>query len=391
MSKSSESERYSLLGASSSKAGVLKAVAPKKPSHFIELSPDLAGDNNYRSFIHADGAGTKSIPAYIAFRETNDPSWFKGLAQDALVMNLDDIICVGSPDSMLLSNTIGRNKLNVPDDAIKNIIDGYKECTALLKDYGVELHSGGGETADVGDVVRTMIVDATIAGRIALNKTISTDNIVSGDVIIGLSSTGQASYETRPNSGISSNGLTLARHVAIPHKYADKYPEVLAPEINKAVAYKGTADIFAPRQDLGMSIIEALLSPTRTYAPILAKIYSAIDVKKIHGVINCTGGGQTKPLRFGKNVTYIKDSLFPVPPFFKLLQQMGEIPWAEMYSVFNMGHRIEIICETSVAEEIIKISEGFSVAAKQIGHVEASTGENSVVLRSEYGEFRYGS
>ncbi len=388
MSKDSESALYGKLGASSSKAGILKAASKGRPQHFIELCNDLVDSDQFMSFIHADGAGTKSILAYIAFKETNDPTYFRGLAQDALVMNLDDIICVGLPQSLLLSNTIGRCKRLVPDSAIAEIINGYGSLIYKLSQFGINIMPGGGETADVGDVVRTLLVDATLAGRIEKTGVISTDNIKPNDVIVGLSSTGQASYEDAPNSGISSNGLTLARHVLIPNEFCKKYPEIMDPGIDDAVAYKGKFNIFENRSDLGTSIIKAILSPTRTYAPILAEIYRSIGTKNIHGVINCTGGGQTKPLRFGQKVRYVKDSLFPVPPLFSMIQSSANVPWREMYSVFNMGHRLEIIVPQAVSDKIIGISKHFNVEAKIIGRIEESD-TNSVSIITSHGTFYY--
>lgn len=388
MVNDSESALYGQLGASSSKAGILKAAATGRPRHFIELGEDLAGSSEFKSFIHADGAGTKSVLAYLGFRETGDTSFFRGLAQDALVMNLDDIMCVGLPQSLLLSNTIGRCKRLVPDSAIAEIISGYGALISKLSQFGIHITPGGGETADVGDVVRTLLVDATIAGRIESKKVISTDSISPGDVIVGLSSTGKASYEDSLNSGISSNGLTLARHVLIPNEFCKKYPEIMDPEIDPLVAYKGKFDIFENRSDLGTSIIKSLLSPTRTYAPILAEIYRSIETNNIHGVINCTGGGQTKPLRFGQKVRFVKDSLFPAPPLFSLIQSSANVPWREMYTVFNMGHRIEIITPQSTAESIIKISKTFNVEAKIIGRIKQSD-SNSVSIITPHGTFYY--
>jgi len=390
MSKDSESSFYKKLGASSSKAGILNAVGAGSPSHFIELSADIARDKEYSSFIHADGAGTKSILAYIAYRHINDLSYFRGLAQDALVMNLDDVLCVGMPDSLIFSNTIGRNGNHVPDSAIAEVIGGYKDIFKLLESNGIEIHSGGGETADVGDVVRTLLIDATLCGRIKNRAVISTDNITPGDVIIGLASSGKASYENAINSGISSNGLTLARHAMIPYSLAEKYPEILDPLTPKDACYKGNEDIFENHQDLnGQPIIKALLSPTRTYAPILKKLFNEIDTKEIHGIINCTGGGQTKAIRFGKSVRYIKNNLFTPPPIFTLIQKSMNIPWNEMYSVFNMGHRLEIVCPENMAEKINLIANAFNVESKIVGRVEKTTGLNEVVLETAYGNFKY--
>ncbi len=398
MSKGSESSIYKALGASSSKEGVLNAIGSKKPSYFIELMEDVGGDKEYYSFLHADGAGTKSIVAYLAFKETNDPSWFRSLAYDSLIMNLDDVLCTGPVEALSLSNTIGRNKLVIPDTAIKEVIEGYREVVSLLATYGITVNLCGGETADVGDLVRTIIIDSTLFGRVKRDRTISTDQIVPGDVIIGLSNTGQASYEKSPNSSLSSNGYTLARHALIAKKYPEKYPEILDPNIKLSDAYNGKLDLMAKPSELGgQSLVEALLSPTRTYAPILFEIFKTVSVNEIHGIINCTGGGQTKILRFGKGVSYIKDTLFPCPPIFKMIQESLNVPWDEMYSVFNMGHRIEIISPESNYDAIKKIAATFNVESRIIGRVEKAQGNkkfesgdaNTLKITSDKGCFEY--
>ncbi|MDZ4785216.1 MAG: AIR synthase-related protein [bacterium] len=390
MGEDTESSLYNRLGASSSKAGVLKAVGAKTPSHFIEFCDDVCDDPNYQSFLHADGAGTKSIVAYLAYRETNDPTWFRSLAFDSLVMNLDDVICAGIPETLILSNTIGRNKALIPDEAISAIINGYKDLISNLKSQGISISLCGGETADVGDLVRTCIVDSTLYGRIKKSNIISTDSIKAGDIIIGLSSTGKATYETENNSSIGSNGLTLARHALINQKYAQKYPEILDPNIPKESSYCGKYSLLEPIANLsGISIAKALLSPTRTYAPVIKKILDTESRELIHGIIHCTGGGQTKALRFGKNVRYVKNDLFPCPAVFQLIKQSLNVPWKEMYSVFNMGHRMEIYCAESVAASIIAISKSFGIEAKKIGYVAASKSSNTLCISSPESDIEY--
>lgn len=390
---STESQIYSSLGASSSKGGVHQALGLNKAKYFIELSEDIAGDPDRYSFLHADGAGTKSIVAYLAFRESGDPTFFKSLAYDSLIMNLDDVFCVGKPESLILSNTIGRNKTLIPDPAIGAIIDGYRELVSLLESYDIAIKLCGGETADLGDLVRTLVVDSTLFGRIKKRETISTDRITPGDIIIGLSNTGKTIYEETPNSSLSSNGYTLARHALINQKYRVKYPEILDPAVSATNSYKGKEDLFAAPPELnGMTLVQALLSPTRTYAPILKEIYQKIPLDQIHGVINCTGGGQTKILRFGNGVRYIKDNLFPCPPIFKLIQDSLNVPWNEMYSVFNMGHRIEIITPEKNFSTINKIVESFGIESRIIGNVvssDDSSYKDSLTINSEFGEFRF--
>jgi phosphoribosylformylglycinamidine cyclo-ligase len=384
---------YQKLGASATKSG-LHATLNKhglKPQEnlFAQISEDTAGNPDYASFIHADGAGTKSIVAYLYARETGDISFFARLAEDALAMNLDDIYCIGSPDSLLLSNAIGRNAKLISDEMIGQIIGRYKTLAEDLNLQKIPLTISGGETADCGDVVRTLIVDATVAGRIKKENLIYTNKIAPGDVIVGLSSTGKSTYEKITNSGISSNGLTLARHSLISSEYREKYPEICDPYLEESISYRGGLKIDSVIDKLGTTIGDALSSPTRTYAPILKKIYENF-FPEIHGVIHNTGGGQTKVIRFGTGNKYIKDSLFPCPPIFELIQERGNISWKEMYQVFNMGHRIEIYTSEKIAVKLIELVSQFEIEAKIIGRVEKNnTSENQVAIQSSFGEFLY--
>lgn len=385
---SSESAHYARLGASSSKAGVHAAIKQKVSSYFASVMDDVCGDPNYFSLLHADGAGTKAIVAYIAYKETGDSSWFSGLAQDSLVMNLDDIACVNAFESLCLSNTIGRNKKLIPDEIIAALITGYDQCIVFLKKQGIEIKTSGGETADLGDLVRTIVIDSTLFARVKREAAISTDRITDGDIIIGLSSTGKASYETKENSGLGSNGYTLARHALISAKYFEKYPEIVDPHLSKKDIYQGKLDLFEQVPGLNLNLAEALLSPTRTYAPIIKRITDKLG-NSIHGIIHCTGGGLSKNLRFGINKRYVKNNLFEVPAIFKLIQETAKVPWKEMYTVFNMGHRIEIICPEENIQEVIDISNSFNIEAKQVGHVQDANGANQVDIQSNYGDFKY--
>lgn len=383
---------YEKLGASASKAGLHKALEKAgfaiSEGLFASVVPDIAGDSNYLSFLHCDGAGTKSIVAYLAYRESKDLKCFAGLAQDALVMNLDDIFCIGLPENLVLANAIARNANLIPDAAIGEIVANYQKLCGTLREQNIEISLSGGETADCGDVIRTLLIDAVVGGRIKKENLINTNNIVPGDVIVGISSTGKASYEEKENSGVASNGLTLARHSLISKDYVKNYPEILDPAVDINDAYRGPFKLSDRPDGLGMSVGEALLSPTRTYVPILAKIYKALG-KEVHGVIHQTGGGMSKVLRFGKNNRYIKNDLFETPPLFKLIQEHGEVQWKEMYQVFNMGHRMEIYLPKDSAAEAIKIAKDFGLAAKQVGYVERSTGKNEVVVESKMGVFEY--
>ena len=390
---SNESKIYAALGASTSKQGVHQAleetaVSPVAVQYFAQLQDDILGDPAYFSLLHADGAGTKSIVAYLAFRETGDVSWFSSLAQDSLVMNLDDAACVGAFENLMLSNTIGRNRHLVPDAAVAALIKGYRELVEKLHSLGISISLGGGETADIGDLVRTVVIDSTLFGRVKREQAISTSRIATGDAIIALQGSGRTSYENEPNSGIGSNGFTLARHALISKRYCEKYPEILDPRIGPALAYRGTHDLFDSPAPLETSLIKALLSPTRTYAPILREIYRELKAE-VHGVIHCSGGGQTKILRFGHNKHYVKENLFPCPPIYRLIQSSLLVPWDEMFSVFNMGHRIEILCAPRRLPEIEAVARRFGIEARQIGVVCDGKGHNTLSIRSQLGEFFY--
>lgn len=387
MAGAKDSKIYKDLGASSSKAGVLDAVKSHNPSHFVELNEDVCGDTSYYSLLHADGVGTKSIVAYLAYKETGDPKWFRSLAQDSTVMNLDDIACVGAFESLTLSNTIGRNRSTIPEEVIKEIIEGYREFLEQMNANGIKINACGGETADLGDLVRTAVIDSTLFARVKKSETISTNAITPGDIIIGLSNTGQASYETEPNSSLSSNGYTLARHALIAHSYVQKYPEIVDPALDSKNTYNGKQKLLEHIDTLGTSLAKAMLSPTRTYAPVIKQTLKTCGAANIHGIINCTGGGQTKCLRFGQGLHYIKDNLFSCPPIFEIIQANMNVPWDEMYAVFNMGHRIEIFCPESLLSEVTDIADSFKIEAKMIGHVEASQDRNRLRLKSDLIEF----
>lgn len=374
-----EADSYTEVGASASKEGVHRALGKGRSAHFCELLPDPADPENYFAALHADGAGTKSIPAYILFRETGAPSVFSSLSQDSLVMNLDDLACVGAFEGLILSNTIGRNRFLIPDDVVSAVIDGYKSCVAGLREQGIEIALAGGETADMGDVIRTLVVDSTLSARVRKDAAVSTNRIAAGDIIIGLSSTGRAKGESRENSGIGSNGLTLARHALIHRKYAERYPEIMDPALPLNRAYRGALDLFDNLPGTSLSVGEALLSPTRSFAPIIRRCLLELG-DTVHGIIHCTGGGQTKALRFGRGVRFIKDELFPCPGLFALIQSSGGIPWREMYSVFNMGHRMEILTPPDNLKTIVDIARDFGVEAKRIGFVDKSPGENALLI-----------
>lgn len=390
MSKNSpESSAYAALGASSAKGGVLAAVGETGPArYFASPVDDPAGDPNYAFFLHADGAGTKSIVSYLLFRETGETKWFRSLATDSLIMNLDDIACSGGLEGLILSNTIGRNRSLIPDQAIAEIIGGYKDCVAMLESEGISIRMSGGETADVGDLVRTLIVDSTLSSRIPRAQLVDTTRVVAGDVIVGFSSTGTARVESEPNSGMGSNGLTLARNVLLSRQLASAYPEVCDPGLSHDVAYRGPFSVTDYHESLGMTVGEALLSPTRTYAPLMKQLLANFR-GHIHALIHCTGGGQVKIKRFGRGVRYVKDNLFPTPPLFSLIQRQGNIPWNEMYSVFNMGHRLEACMPADAANEAISCAKQFGIAAQVIGRVTSGEGENEVTISTPHGVFSY--
>ncbi len=391
--KASESA-YGELGVSATKAGLHSALgASGLPSHnefFIELKKDISANPQYSSFLHSDGAGTKGIVAYLVARETGEREVYSHLADDALVMNTDDVLTVGIPEALLVGNTIQRNARLIEDEVLTVVIRRYLNLCEMLTNLGIPTTFAGGETADCGDVVRTVLIDAVISGRIANDSLISTKNIVPGDVIVGLSSTGQASYELAPNSGIGANGLTLARHSLLSSELAKRYPEIVDPSLSeRGVSYRGPFGVTDKPKALGMTVGTALSSPTRMYAPVLVNIYRELR-GRIHGAIHCTGGGQTKVLRFGEGNRYVKDNLFDVPPLFALIQQHGEIKWREMYQVFNMGHRFELYLKEEDASAVIEIAKSFSVAARVVGRVEPSSAKhNQVVLKTKFGVFEY--
>ena len=387
-------DRYAQRGVSASKEDVHNAIAQLDkglfPKAFCKIVPDtLAGDPDFCTIMHADGAGTKSSLAYLYWRETGDLSVWKGIAQDAVVMNTDDLICVGATGPMLLSSTIGRNKNLIPGEVIAEIINGTEEVLQMLRDHGVEIYSTGGETADVGDLVRTIIVDSTVIARMRRDQVISNDRIQPGDVVVGLASFGQATYETTYNGGMGSNGLTSARHDVLAHYLAGKYPESFDPAVDKSLIYSGSKQLTdtLPTVPDGTTVGQLILSPTRTYAPV-AKVLLDELRPQIHGMVHCSGGAQTKVLHFVDNLHIIKDNLFPILPLFRLIQQESGTSWQEMYKVFNMGHRLEVYLSEAYAQQVIDIANSFGIEAQIIGRVEAYEGKR-VTIQSEVGEFIY--
>jgi len=387
------SKRYAGRGVSAGKEDVHNAIKNVDkglfPQAFCKIVPDyLTGDKDYCLIMHADGAGTKSSLAYMYWKETGDLSVWRGIAQDALIMNIDDLLCVGATENIMLSSTIGRNKNLIPGEVISAIINGTEELLADLKEFGVEIHSTGGETADVGDLVRTIIVDSTVTSRMKRSEVIDNANIKPGDVIVGLESFGKASYEKEYNGGMGSNGLTSARHDVFSKKLAEKYPESFDDSIPKELVYSGTKNLTDKIDNSPLDAGKLVLSPTRTYAPIIKKILSKYNNQEIHGMVHCSGGAQTKILHFIDNLHIIKDNMFAVPPLFKLIQEESKTDWKEMYQVFNMGHRMELYVEEAIAADIIKISKSFNVDAKIIGRVENSPSKK-LTIKSEKGEFVY--
>ena len=384
--------RYSARGVSASKEDVHEAIKNVDkglfPKAFCKIVPDiLGGDADWCNIMHADGAGTKSSLAYMYWKETGDISVWKGIAQDALIMNVDDLLCVGATDNILVSSTIGRNKNNIPGEVIAAIINGTEELLATLRDMGISIYSTGGETADVGDLVRTIIVDSTVTCRMKRDDVVSADRIKAGDVIVGLSSSGQATYEEEYNGGMGSNGLTSARHDVFANYLAGKYPESFDPEVPAVLVYSGKKKLTEAVEGLDIDAGKLVLSPTRTYAPVIKKVLDKFR-GQISGMIHCSGGAQTKVLHFVDNVHVVKDNMFPVPPLFKLIQEQSGTDWKEMYKVFNMGHRYEIYCGADVAEEIIEISKSFNIDAQIIGKVEPFEGKK-LTISSEKGTFEY--
>lgn len=385
-------QRYNKRGVSASKEDVHNAIKNIDkglfPNAFCKIIPDvLGGDPDYCNIMHADGAGTKSALAYIYWKETNDLSVWKGIAQDALIMNIDDLLCVGATDNILLSSTIGRNKNLIPGEVISTIINGTNDLCNELSQLGVNIYPTGGETADVGDLVRTIIVDSTVTCRMKRSDVIDNANIQGGDVIVGLSSSGQATYESEYNGGMGSNGLTSARHDVFANYLAKKYPESYDNLIPADLAYSGYKKLTDVIDGLSVDAGKLVLSPTRTYAPVIKQILDKLRLH-IHGMVHCSGGAQTKVLHFVKNVKIVKDNLFPIPPLFKLIQEQSGTDWKEMYQVFNMGHRMEIYIDPKYADEIINISKSFNIDAQVVGRVESSD-TTSLTINSEYGSFEY--
>ena len=386
-------QRYGLRGVSASKEDVHEAIKNIDKGiytkAFCKIIPDiLGGDSEYCNIMHADGAGTKSSLAYIYWKETGDLSVWKGIAQDALIMNIDDLLCVGATNNILLSSTIGRNKNLIPGEVISTIINGTNELCQELTELGVSIYPTGGETADVGDLVRTIIVDSTVACRMKREDVIDNANIQAGDVIVGLSSSGQATYELEYNGGTGSNGLTSARHDLFANYLADKYPESYDSSIPKDLVYSGKMELTEMIKELGVDAGKLLLSPTRTYAPVISSILSEMR-NNIHGMIHCSGGAQTKILHFlSDGLHVIKDNMFPIPPLFKMIQEQSQTDWAEMYKVFNMGHRMEIYLSKQYANRIIEISKSFNIDAQIVGRVEESKSK-SLTIESEFGKFNY--
>lgn len=390
---SDNSKRYALRGVSASKEDVHNAIKNIDkglfPQAFCKIVPDyLTQDEEYCLIMHADGAGTKSSLAYMYWKETGDLSVWKGIAQDALIMNIDDLICVGATDNIILSSTIGRNKNLIPAEVISAIINGTEELIEELKSFGVHIHSTGGETADVGDVVRTIIVDSTVTARIKRQNVIDNANIKAGDVIVGLASFGQATYEKTYNGGMGSNGLTSARHDVFDKYLAHKYPESFDAAVPEELIYSGKVKLTDKVENLPLDAGKLVLSPTRTYAPIIKEILNQFSNKDIHGMVHCSGGAQTKVLHFINDVHVIKDNLFPIPPLFQLIQEQSQTDWKEMYQVFNCGHRMELYVPESVAQQIISISESFGVQAQIVGRVEEFKGKK-LTIKSEFGIFEY--
>jgi len=387
------SKRYAQRGVSASKEDVHNAIKNIDkglfPKSFCKIVPDyLTNDDDYCLVMHADGAGTKSSLAYMYWKETGDLSVWKGIAQDALIMNIDDLLCVGATDNIMLSSTIGRNKSKIPGEVLSAIINGTEELIEELKKFGVTIHSTGGETADVGDLVKTIIVDSTVTARVKRTDIIDNSNIKAGDVLVGLASFGQSSYETEYNGGMGSNGLTSARHDVFDKYLANKYPESFDAAVPEDLVYSGAVKLTDKIENSPLNAGKLVLSPTRTYAPIIKEILSKYTSESIHGMVHCSGGAQTKILHFIDNLHVIKDNMFSVPPLFKLIQSQSKTDWKEMYQVFNCGHRMEIYTSPEVAEDIIKISKSYQVDAKIIGRVEASD-VKKLTIKSDYGVFEY--
>lgn len=385
-------QRYMMRGVSASKEDVHNAIKNIDkglfPKAFCKIIPDiLGGDPEFCNIMHADGAGTKSSLAYLYWKETGDVSVWKGIAQDALIMNIDDLLCVGAVDNILVSSTIGRNKLKIPGEVISAIINGTDELLAELREMGVGVYATGGETADVGDLVRTIIVDSTVTCRMKRSDVVDNANIKAGDVIVGISSSGVASYEKEYNGGMGSNGLTSARHDVFSKYLAEKYPESYDADVPEDLVYSGNLKLTDAVEDSPLNAGKLVLSPTRTYAPVVKRLLDELRAN-IHGMVHCSGGAQTKILHFIDNLHVIKDNLFPVPPLFKTIQEQSGTDWAEMYKVFNMGHRLEVYLSEEHAAKVIEIAKSFNIDAQIVGRVEASE-EKKLTIESEFGTFNY--
>lgn len=385
-------QRYDMRGVSASKEDVHNAIKNVDkglyPKAFCKIIPDiLGGDPQYCNIMHADGAGTKSSLAYMYWKETGDLGVWKGIAQDALIMNIDDLLCVGATDNILLSSTIGRNKLLIPGEVIAAIINGTEELLAELRELGVNIYSTGGETADVGDLVRTIIVDSTVTCRMKRSDVINNANIKGGDVIVGLASSGQATYEREYNGGMGSNGLTSARHDVFAKYLAEKYPESYDANVPDELVYSGGKHLTDAVDGSPIDAGKLVLSPTRTYAPVIKRLLDEMR-PKIHGMVHCSGGAQTKIMHFVENKHVIKDNMFPVPPLFRLIREQSGTDWKEMYKVFNMGHRMEIYLSAEDAQQVIEISKSFGIDARIVGRVEDATA-NKLTISSEFGTFEY--
>ena len=391
----SETSAYQQLGVSATKDEVHKAVEQTDPGlfpgAFCRVGPDvLTGDPDYCLALHTDDAGTKTLVPYLMYCEGAAPEVFRSLAQDALVMNLDDLLCIGATQRFAMVNTIARNTFHISGKIIEQVIAGYEDCRVMLKKHDIDVVATGGETADPADCVRTLMVGATLAARLPRDKVIDNARIKVGDVIVGMSSTGQASYESAPNSGIGSNGLTLARHAMLNHDYARTYPESWAAEIDPRLAYRGEFHVNDQPPNLGMTVGQALASPTRTYAPVIKAMIEELGIDQIHGLVHCTGGGQTKCKNFGKGIRYVKDHLFDCPPVFQLIAEQGEVPWGEMYQTFNMGHRMEAFVSADLADRVIALCQQWNIDAQIVGRCEqADAGINQVRITSPMGSFDY--
>ena len=385
-------QRYMMRGVSAMKEDVHNAIKNIDkgifPQAFCKIIPDiLGGDPEYCNIMHADGAGTKSSLAYMYWKETGDLSVWKGIAQDALIMNTDDLLCVGAVDNILVSSTIGRNKMLIPGEVISAIINGTDELMAQMREMGIGIYGTGGETADVGDLVRTIIVDSTVTCRMKRSEVVNNANIRPGDVIVGLSSCGQATYETEYNGGMGSNGLTSARHDVFSKYLAEKYPESYDKAVPEDLVYSGSYKLTDSVEGSPINAGKLVLSPTRTYAPVVKQLLDRLR-PEIHGMVHCTGGAQTKVLHFvSDNCRVVKDNMFPVPPLFKTIAKESGTDWAEMYKVFNMGHRLEVYIEPKRAQEVIALSKSFNIDAQIVGHIEE--GPRSLTIKSEFGEFNY--